>query len=460
MFEDILYKYKSRTFLPEEFLEYYIQEVKNYNLDVGDRTEARFLVGFAERSFYTISTFGRKFRYYDLNIEEEYIESIKEIVEEYEDGSYSTLKLFNENPELMKSLDLTDEYELHNLIKKCDIHIESVRLERSPGFIKGDIDKKEFYKNELLSFSGDSIDNFTEYLYEEFGLKQETMKAYISNNFREYIDGDKIVLVYENSPEKINVLKPKLDKIFYSKVEITKLLKSHELDYSSYILSKLGYHIYKNLVYKKKYLNGYRAFLEYIKNKDEFRLDTIELHGQSEFMHFIYRAEMNRELVSINKGVYLTRGFLEESGLQREMIDTFVNNVYSFVASKKYFSYRQLLDEGFTDELIDHGFDDYFYERLLTSSDKFFAVTRNTPVIFIDEKEDNRDVASFIEHELLNNESGISIIDFKEYLMTKYHTEFEIDRLIGIIKRGTCFYSNKLEKVFHNSDDFLKKIYP
>ena len=62
---------------------------------------------------------------------------------------------------------------------------------------------------------------------------------------------------------------------------------------------------------------------------------------------------------------------LENSGVSRDMIQDFCDEVYDFVQEKEYFSMQSLKLAGFESELYDLGFSDWFYANLLISDNRF-----------------------------------------------------------------------------------------
>lgn len=461
VFEEILSNYEDEYYTPDEFFPIYLEDAKKYNLINLSRENSTFIRGLVERSKYTISTLGKKFRYFDSNnIDIENLKLLIEILDNYDRGSYSTLKIVNENQELMTDMNIWDEYELHNLFKKRpEIINNDIALSRSPEFKVGNINKKEFILEELISFSGEPIEKFVEYLYSEFGLKVETMKSYLSNNFREYIDGRNLVKNKEISKEDIILLEGELKNIFYLKNEVSDLFKSKGIKFSTYILDKLGYYLSKDIVYKKEYGNGYRAFLKYAKKNNSFIVTNSEIYNKNEFKLFIYRAETKRELVAISPGHYVTIEFLDSKGISKKMIRRFLDNIYDYVSNVRYFTFKKIVEEGFYDSLMEYGFDDYFYERLIISSTNMFSLTRNSPVLFVTTNKRPYSLGILISEELNNFYSGIDIFEFTEYLNTKYATNYDIFFIAAKVQNEKYFYSKELKKIFWKKEDYYNEIF-
>src|SRR5699024_5833265 len=180
-FEEILYKYKERSFDSDVFLEIYNAEAKKYphlNLEVNN---LRSLEGIATRSLFTISTLGRAFRYFDMSPTAD-DDLLKDLINNLDDGCYSMNKIMNENKVIINHLDIQDEYELHNFYKKrADLLDSNINITRSPEFTVGDINKKDFIKEFIIEFSEQQVISLVDYLYDEYDVRKDTMLCYISS---------------------------------------------------------------------------------------------------------------------------------------------------------------------------------------------------------------------------------------------------------------------------------------
>src|SRR5699024_1621378 len=185
------------------FLEIYNAEAKKYphlNLEVNN---LRSLEGIATRSLFTISTLGRAFRYFDMSPTAD-DDLLKDLINNLDDGCYSMNKIMNENKVIINHLDIQDEYELHNFYKKrADLLDSNINITRSPEFTVGDINKKDFIKEFIIEFSEQPVNSLVDYLYDEYGFRKNTMLSYITSNFKEYVNKDRIVYVSDDSHQNV-----------------------------------------------------------------------------------------------------------------------------------------------------------------------------------------------------------------------------------------------------------------
>jgi hypothetical protein len=96
---------------------------------------------------------GEKLRYYDI-VGQDYTELFETInLSQFSNIEISTLKFFEDFPELMEKYDIRDQYELHNLLKKIidvkdynDISDDLVKLKTALKRIEGKLKDNQSYR--------------------------------------------------------------------------------------------------------------------------------------------------------------------------------------------------------------------------------------------------------------------------------------------------------------------------
>lgn len=180
-------KYASDGMTFEDFTKIYndfIRENPDINLEFSDDKAIEGVLG---RQDNIIFDFGCKFRYANLNsIDKSLISKLKNVMN-LEDGYYSTLVIFNDNPDLMKELDIRTEYELHNFLKRNQSVFSKIILDRMPNFSLGGISKHDFTLNKINELSPISINDFLELIEKNYGHKSSTFLAYITTEFSDFI---------------------------------------------------------------------------------------------------------------------------------------------------------------------------------------------------------------------------------------------------------------------------------
>lgn len=461
LIEELLYKHKSHVFTSQEFLELYQEEIKKYpgqNLEI---TSPQAIDGMVSRSKYVIKTYKLSFRYYDLtlNNDDEYF---RELVINLEEGSYSMGKIFREYSELMQLFDIRDEYELHNFYKRrSELLPETIKLRRSPEFDVGKKSKKDVVRDILLQFSGQELENVIDYLFSEFGFRKNTMASFISANFREFIaENNKIEnQLIQVSDDTIQSMKENLVHPVYLKKQVNSIFKENNIPFNTNTLGNLGYYLTGNIVFLKTYNNRKNAIQSLIQKNEIWRMGESELENSEEMKHLIYQMEKDLDIVAIDEKIYANISFLNSKGVKKEILSDFIHKVYNALPNGSYFTFKTLKDSGFSHTLFELGFENIFYERLLISSGLFNTINRKQPILFAKGKEHPHSLNQFLEEEVYLYGTSVDIYDFRDDLFEKYGIELDVLDIRYRIEKTGIYYSDYLEKLFNNKEEYLDEVY-
>ena len=223
---DYLLTQNEEQFTIEEFLNKYIKFLNNNDITLNTNIEnIRNLESILLRREKILSSFGRKYRYFEYS--EDKIDFFYEELNLniYNDLVISTLKVFNENMTLMELVDIRNEYELHNFLKKTN-RVDNIKYNKMPMIEIGEANYLEQIK--LLMSKHSEIDKheFSKIIESEYGIKQETFLGSMQEEIKKYIINDKIKFIGKKiTEEKIVEIKSNLNKDFYSKEEIKIYLK-------------------------------------------------------------------------------------------------------------------------------------------------------------------------------------------------------------------------------------------
>lgn len=455
--EEVLYKHRDKEFKIEDFLKVYSKETERYPYLDLKVSNAHSILGIASRSQYIINSYGQKFRYFDLTPSTDDL-YFKDIVSKLDKGSYSMRKVFNDNQELMALYDIRDEYELHNFFKKReDLLNDNIKLRRTPEFDIGNINKLEFTRNILIEHSNQLLQDCLDYLYEEYGFRKNTMSAYISSKFRQYIDGVRIkyAMVNLNKPE-VEIAKSLLVKSLYLKSEALEIFKNADLQMNASLLKHIGYQMKGYIIYKDCFDSVTSALSSIVMKEDIWRRGSNSIDQSDEMTWYLSSMERARKLVVLESGVYAKTSFLEKKGITIDLLDNYVYSIYNFLPQKGYFS---LNDSQFSHSLIDYGFENIFYERLISTSELFNPVNRSSPSLFAKEIDSPVTVSKFLGNELVNYENGVDIYDYRDDLKNKYNIDFDIYYIQSHLKKSGYFYSKELQKIYIDKENYLDEVY-
>ena len=193
-----------------EIMSEYNKIIENNNLEIDLISEADFrnIDSILNRSNYVLCDAGRYYRYYDIDaLDEEDVNALQKMLD-VEPGDYSSEFFFNSNELLMKNIDIKNEYELHNLLRKfIGNYNGKIIYSRMPDIFIECNDKNAFVDNLIHELSPISLDEFVDYVYQNYGHKNNTIRALLGSTFSQYITNVQIIRECpEFTEEQLNIL--------------------------------------------------------------------------------------------------------------------------------------------------------------------------------------------------------------------------------------------------------------
>ncbi len=457
----VLFDYKLEAIKIEELLNYYNYYVSNTFSNYSELLidKPRNLEGRIARLDNVIESSKKKVRFFEHNNVLGYLETLIGLLH-IDDGCYTTLKIYKDNRQLMRDMDIQNEYELHNFFKKnIDKLPLNMELKRSPDFVIGDVTKYDFVEYHLDIFEGETKDELIEYFYDDYGFKKHTFNAYLSNNFKSRFIGETIQSNYKAEKEVVEQLKLKLLKDIYSFDEVKIIFQNLNIKFSTVILDEAGYYFTKKLIYSKTLGNAYNAILSkysevkiYTKGQNSFDLLPI-------ISSYVHRAEKNRKLFYLGEEKYTSINYLKSKGINKKGINDFVDSIVLFSSSKKYFNLYSIQKEGFNNLLLDYGFNAEFYERIILTDDRIKVINHSSPKIFGFSKNNDASLNDFLWNYLYKYVGGTNLIDYIDDLNEDYGLEFNEENVKYRLITEGGYYSSAMEKMYKTKEDYLKEVY-
>ncbi len=421
----------------------------------------RALESMVDRNNYAIGTINRKFRGYNLvNIDQRVIGKLEKIFD-LKKGYYSTLMIYNVYKKFFEEIDIRDEYELHDLIRRKLHPSYDIKFERMPNFIIGNINKKQFFYNEMLKYSPINIEIFLNYMEKYYGHKKETLKAYIQKEFTYNINQNIITVGYSRlKEEKINILKKYITEEIYNKEEIFNIFnevigEDYERYFNKYNMDMLNYKIVNNYVLK----NNQKSIEECIKNriikKDFYEIE--DKFATSTYYLILSELESKLEIIRFNENSYITIKKLEEVGIKKEDIINYKKYVIDNIGERKFFTIPYIQNILKFNIFEEYGFENVFFESIIGSIDKIKKIRFSGTKVFCIRK-DNFSKIDFIS-QVINDVGTIDIYKLKDLIKKEYGIVIEKEDLQQTINESNLYYDKIIEKVFRNKEEYYKEVY-
>lgn len=319
-------------------------------------------------------------RYYDID-SRDYTELLEELnIDAYENIEFSTAKWMREHPAVMRRYDIRDQYELHNLLRKIvpEGSYHDFHCGRMPSVRFGSFDRDETIRELLFSNSPITAEDFIELLIEEYGYDKGTIAGtYLKCVALYYHNGIYKVDQMQIASDVLQQLKESLPNDFYYIDEIrTKYLELvPDGDVSvinAFNLKLMGFVVRSNYVLQN--FSSADSYFEHLLTES----DIVDIRQYRKrftyvvsFSNKLMQLKRDMRIVEFEPDMIIRFDRLEKAGVTRETIRDYSDKVYSFVGKGQYFSAQSIRQAGFTHELYDLGFSDWFYASLLLADERF-----------------------------------------------------------------------------------------
>lgn len=412
------------------------------------------------------------FRAYDVNSVDIEELSIKLGLPLYKDIEISTKLLYDKHRNLMKEMDIRDEYELHSLLKKRLPEVTGlvVDVQRMPLITFGTSDRKAQLLKTLQRLSPTTKDELAEEYSNEYGLEPITVKANYFPLIKEYIN-DEVVSAYvkEMPQDQLNFLRYRLTSDIYTIEEIQDIYVSvfptgdiALLD--NYNFNRIGYKYASGYVFRKEFSGPLNAFSSFFQSSKIVHLNKYFMRAIITSFMANYASTLRRThmVFEITRDQYGSKAWMEENGITPELLEDYISAAIRF-AKGKPFSLYSLHLAGFSHELetvVEKlGLDESCLVNLLRHSEKLTNTSFGSAYLF---REGSDQVMQGVLVKMLVDNTGCMTIDeVKHNLKQDYGFETSNERLIASAEKQNVFF-NKVNKTFYTSfkalDDFLQSL--
>jgi hypothetical protein len=296
-------------------------------------------------------------RYYDYSkITEDDLSKLRDIVRSV-NSVYSCTYFYQNYPELMKSLDIRDGYELHFILRRYFAKSEEfagiVDFNRQPMIaVKGKSYTDLIYEKWKETGRAIALDVFAKSLIKDFGFHAGTLINMINTTLGDYIS---LKILYPEkpflTPEVLGKIKTVMTDDFYELSELAGILQFHGIrkeDYqyfSNFWLKELGYKTHDvNYIIREEFSSLKDVFYSRIL-KDPIYILTEKDHKMRETTLILFIESMRQDYLAFlgrNDTLY-TMKYLDSLGVKEEDLRAYVNALSEYLPKEEYFTYTSLL---------------------------------------------------------------------------------------------------------------------
>ena len=405
-------------------------------------------------------------RYYDIEGRDftELLDTLN--LESYKNIEISTMKLVRDNPEILDKYDIRDQYDLHNLLRKIipEGSYNNFQCGRTPMIKFGDFDRNEAIKNILIDNAPIRVENLLEIISDEFGYNPAVIQANYLSPFSAYLHNGTYSLPKKiMSAENMQLLKTALTEDFYYFDDIRKIyasiLPAADIEeINPYNLKMMGFLVYSSYVIQN--YESCEAYFNHILTEDDI-VDITKYKKQFVYINayssIFVGLKRDMQIIEFEPNQIINFRKLEQSGITKDMIFDYCDDVYDFVDDGEYFSSQTLKQDGFESDLYELGFSDWFYANLLFSDSRFSFGNMFNNIILYKGKQ-NITIKSFIIA-LIKKHGVVDTLDLINEISERFGCKIkEKSNILYRIKDTEIYYDSILDKLYANKDLYYKEI--
>ena len=436
---------------------YYTEEVR--------RTRGNHL----SASLYCLWKQGERLRYYDINGQD-----YSELLETLNLGCYknieiSTLKFIEDYPELMLKYDIRDQYELHNLLKKIinENDYNDIDFRRQPVIRFGEFDRDKAIYDILEAVAPVSIMELAEYVQMEYGYDKMTAMSSYFRHLNQFYHNGMYSIDFKKIPEdRIQIFQEKLTEDFYYVSEIKKLYRESFGDVdleeiNPLSLKAMGFKVYTTYAVQH-FANAEAYFTHILTEKDVYDISALNAKflNLSTYSAICYKIRQNYDVLLFDRNQAITMTRLKRFGITKEGIKEFCDEVYDFVSDNLCFTIKALRSRGFSSEIDELGFDDYFYAGIIAMDNRFNWQKIFGEIVLAKKSTENDNlisVKSFLL-ECLSRYDSVELDEFMDDCFFEYGVKISDKHKVTSAVAGTDFYYDSImDKIYSNKNYYYSE---
>ena len=418
---------------------------------------------------YLLWKLNERFRYYDID-GRDYTELLDTLnLDSYENIELSTEKLMNDYPEIMEKYDIRDQYELHNLLRKIvpDGSYHDFHCERMPLIGFGVFDRHQAILDMIVENAPITTEELTELLYKEYGYNRQTSAATYLPPFSVYRHNG----VYTVDQKRMSdghraLLQAALTDDFYYTDEVrriyARLVPGADLEeINPYNLKMMGFQVFSKYVLQHHdSLEGY--FRELLTAEEILDISPYRKRFTyvAVFSQTLTELKRSRRIIEFEPNQIISMERLKRSGVTCEAIEEFCDAVYDYVGDGEYFSAQSLRVSGFSTELYDLGFSDWFYANLLTGDERFsYGIMFGAIILYKGRMEHREITIKAFEISRIRAHGSIDRYDLAREMADVYGCIFADERdVLYKVQDTEVYYDAILDRLYANADVYYKEL--
>lgn len=317
----------------------------------------------------------------------------------------------------------------------------------------------------LLQYAPVTADDLASHYEEEYGVKAATVKGnYLQAFDHYYYQGVYSIDFATLSVIQFDRMKTILDHDFHTIQEVKRLFKrefphSDESLINSYTLKTLDFRVYSGYVVKSTYVTASDYFRYLLTNDDivDARNFSRSIQNIVAYTSELYRLRAEYEIVEFSPLQYINIRRLNAVGVTIDQLTDYRNAVALNYEKVEYFTVTSLRQDGFTHEMDDLGFDEWFYSSILLEDRELFSYQRIGGTRIFLRGKIGANLGDMLVW-LLEKYQKIDLYDLMDLLENHYGIKIPKEKLRSIVDGTDLYYDSIMEAVYIDYDTYFEEI--
>ena len=457
LIEYLIELYAQEEIVKDDFYPIVRKFIDQHQLDF-DFSSDRAIDGMISRADNVLLKYGRRMIHYQID-HIDVLEKLQLIDFDYFINQEISAKKILEAYEVpLNQIDIFDEYELHNLLKKYANYLpENVTLTRMPFIEVGEVDREEQVINLLIELSPISVDNFVLAYSKRYGIFEGTVRANFLNVLEEFKTEETYIADIPVIDPKIeNNLKTILVNEFYFKEDVQKNYTKN-FGYSripDFLFKKVGYRNYSEFILKDNYNRADLYFEEKYFNQEMFDVTDNRLYLLGSFRRKLEQKTSELTVFQYEKNSYINIKRLKSfADIQESDFIELLNQIDDYIGDR-YFTFSNvefLIEKSKLNEL---GFEPIFYESILKGANQYRYQNLGGTTLF--RKTKNKFYSYDFLEEIVSRYKAIDIYDLQDLLDNKYSIKLSKELIVSTCLKRDLYFNPTMEMIYLDIEEFYE----
>lgn len=255
-----------------------------------------------------------------------------------------------------------------------------------------------------------------------------------------------------------------LKEDFYTIQDVKRLYKrefpnADESIINPYTLKTLDFRVYAGYIVRKTYTSAVDYFRALLTTNDIVDARNISKSVQSivAYTSELYSLRFDYKIIEFAPLQYINIRRLNAIGITTGTFAEYCNNVSKFYEKGDYFTIKSLHQEGFSSEIDNLGFEEWFYASVLLEDRKRFSYQRIGGTRLFLRGTGAANIGDLL-YQIVGKQQKIDIFDLQDFLENYYGIKLSKEKLLTIIDGTELYYDAIMEAVYIDYNTYFEEI--